>query len=116
MITSKATLELALAKLGANGVAVALIAQYPFLGLPVVRTLTNAVVTAICMRLIKSTEVGSYIIISVIDNNLDANKFDSLSSYNYEVQKEGSLDDKKKSEDELLNAARTMLKLTVSKN
>lgn len=86
--------------------------QIPFFSLPVVSYLTEMVVSKILDIAVNKTDTAIFFTFIDLRVNAQGREFSNAALKNYEVQKSGTKEEKQKSEQELIDSFRTLVKFS----
>lgn len=102
-----------LVDLGTKGVMTLLVAEAPFFGLPIIRSLTEAAIRYVIRRMINDTELAIYFVYTDQRTSLQAKRFENAAIERAKVESNPSAseEEKKRAEEELITAARILIKL-----
>ena len=100
----------AFVRINTDLIMVALIAEVPFFGLPIISNITRLIVSQILQYGVNKGELGVYFLYVNSYTKDQANKFE-LAAINNKIAQEGDNDAfKKQAEDELIECARKLIK------
>ena len=99
-----------LAKAGSKAVMQHLVSQASFFSWPIVNPIIGFFVGYVVEILLEKTELGSFFIYADIITAKQASDFEKQAQKNKEIQENGTPEEKAKSEQELIDAARNLIK------
>jgi hypothetical protein len=103
-------LKSTLINIGTEGVMGFLTANVPFFALPVVRQITKIIVGKIISLAVNETELGLYFIHVDQYTKEQSDKFKEAAQKNAEAQANGSEEERRLAEEELINRARDLIR------
>lgn len=89
-----------------------LVTRVPFFALPIVNPILGFVVGSILEIAIRETEMGAFFLYIDLRTSAQGRAFEKAALKNYEVQKNGTPQEKADAEKELIDSFRTLVKFT----
>ncbi len=104
------TLKSQLVTIGTNGVMTFLAIEVPFFAFPVVNKVTRLIVEKVIEIAIRYTELGAYFLYVDQYTAAQSDAFSNAAKKNLEAQRNGTAEQKKQAEMELINRTRDLIK------